>query len=294
MSHETETELITRARDAVTSSNWVIGECAALWTTRHAKGRTDADFGKLVGISGDRVGTCRRVFDRWGQPDNTFRGAAETGRLHWTHLADAVGWDDAEQMLTYALEQYDADDEKPCPVDLMRVHRRLNRGEDLTVPEGDQRAFPSESLPAVAVEEPHVAPKPSATPERAVIATSAVAPAASAAATADSVTPAKVERATEAGYSPYRATAGGAAKQTSAKPSPTKPTKPTSAVPSWISAALASITATTRDLNKQGFGALASDHLDALADQGRRGEPITGLDAVTVAAFVAQRPRRDV
>jgi hypothetical protein len=292
MSHETETELITRARDAVTSSNWVIGECAALWTTRHAKGRTDADFGKLIGISGDRVGTCRRVFDRWGQPDNTFRGAAETGRLHWTHLADAVGWDDAEQMLTYALEQYDADDEKPCPVDLMRVHRRLNRGEDLTVPEGDQRAFPSESLPAVAVEEPHVAHKPSANPERAVIATSAVAPVA-AAATADSVTPAKVERATEAGYSPYRATAGGAAKQTPPKPSPTKSTS--SAGPSWISAALASITATTRNLNKQGFGALAADHLDAMADQCRRGEPITGLDAVTVAAFVAQqRARHDV
>jgi hypothetical protein len=37
---ETESELISRAQLAVSQCNWVVGECAARWTQKYAKGRT--------------------------------------------------------------------------------------------------------------------------------------------------------------------------------------------------------------------------------------------------------------
>ena len=49
---ETEQELIANAQVAISNCNWTVGECASKWTERYAKGRTDADFGALVGLSG--------------------------------------------------------------------------------------------------------------------------------------------------------------------------------------------------------------------------------------------------
>ncbi len=59
--HETEKELIQRARTAVSQCNWTVGECAVQWTKKFARGRTDADFGEQVGMSGDQVYQRRRV-----------------------------------------------------------------------------------------------------------------------------------------------------------------------------------------------------------------------------------------
>ena len=60
---ETEQELISTARHAISSCNWTVGECASRWTERYAKGRTDADFGLLVGLSGDQIYQRRRVWE---------------------------------------------------------------------------------------------------------------------------------------------------------------------------------------------------------------------------------------
>ncbi len=43
-STESEEFLIERAQNALNSCNWVIGECAAEWTQKYARGRTDADL----------------------------------------------------------------------------------------------------------------------------------------------------------------------------------------------------------------------------------------------------------
>src|SRR5690348_13803471 len=48
---ETEVELINRAQSALSNCSWTVGECAAQWTKRYAKGRTDSDFGTLIGLS---------------------------------------------------------------------------------------------------------------------------------------------------------------------------------------------------------------------------------------------------
>ena len=69
---ETEQQLVQIAQQALSSCNWTVGECAAKWTKKFAKGRTDADFGNMVGLSGDQVYQRRRVWE-------TF---AEIGRAH--------------------------------------------------------------------------------------------------------------------------------------------------------------------------------------------------------------------
>src|SRR6266403_2119130 len=51
---ESEEQLVSRAQDAVSQCRWVVGECAARWTERYARGRTDGDFAALIGLSGDQ------------------------------------------------------------------------------------------------------------------------------------------------------------------------------------------------------------------------------------------------
>ena len=51
VAEDTESALIARAQLALSHCNWEVGECAAQWTKRFARGRTDADFGALVGGS---------------------------------------------------------------------------------------------------------------------------------------------------------------------------------------------------------------------------------------------------
>lgn len=115
---ETEEELISAARDAVSQCNWVVGECAARWTQRFARGRTDADFGQLVGLSGDQIFQRRRVWEAFGDSHTQFPG------LKWSFFYVALNWDDAEECLAWAHES-------DATVAEMRAWRRAQRGEDL-------------------------------------------------------------------------------------------------------------------------------------------------------------------
>lgn len=115
-----EHSLIDRARDAVSQSNWVVGECAALWTKKYARGRTDADFGQLLGLSGDQVYSRRRVWETFG--DSVLVRNFEW--LKWSHFWVAINWEDAEKCLTWA-------GENEATVAEMRAWRRAQNGEDL-------------------------------------------------------------------------------------------------------------------------------------------------------------------
>ncbi len=95
---ETEPELIFRAQSAVSQCNWVVGECAAQWTTRYAKGRTDADFGQLVGLSGDQIYQRRRVWETFGDVRGDYPS------LKWSHFYIGLNWDDAPECLQWAEE----------------------------------------------------------------------------------------------------------------------------------------------------------------------------------------------
>lgn len=122
--HETEEQLIQRAQQALSRCNWEIGDCAARWTKRYARGRSDADFGALIGLSGDQVYQRRRVWE-------TFSDVYEQySALKWSHFYAGLNWDDAAECLQWAQEMQGT-------VAEMKAWRRAQHGEDLTAPAGD-------------------------------------------------------------------------------------------------------------------------------------------------------------
>jgi hypothetical protein len=114
---ESESELVSRAQSAVSQCNWVVGECASKWTKKYARGRTDGDFGLLVGLSSDQVYQRRRVWE-------TFADVAATyPALKWSHFYVALTWNDAPECLQWALEN-------EATVAEMKAWRRSMHGED--------------------------------------------------------------------------------------------------------------------------------------------------------------------
>lgn len=114
---ETESDLVSRAQLAVSQCNWVVGECAARWTQRYAKGRTDADFGQLVGLSGDQVYQRRRVWETFGDVRGDYPG------LKWSHFYISLNWDDAPECLQWA-------EENQATVGELKMWRRTMHGSD--------------------------------------------------------------------------------------------------------------------------------------------------------------------
>ncbi|MEW4490082.1 hypothetical protein AB1L42_18505 [Thalassoglobus sp. JC818] len=127
---QSEDQLITRAQEALSQCNWVIGECAAEWTERYSRGRTDADFGALIGLSGDQVYQRRRVWECFADVSGDYPN------LKWSHFYVAVNWDDAAECLQWA-------NEIEATVAEMKAWRRAQHGEDLKEP--------SEELPPFSV-----------------------------------------------------------------------------------------------------------------------------------------------
>jgi hypothetical protein len=117
---ESEEQLVNRAQEAVSQCRWVVGECAARWTERYARGRTDADFAALIGLSGDQVFQRRRVWETFAAVRDEFPA------LKWSHFYSALTWDDAHECLRWA-------EETRSTVAEMRAWRRARRGEDLTI-----------------------------------------------------------------------------------------------------------------------------------------------------------------
>jgi hypothetical protein len=125
--HETEEQLIQRAQQALSRCNWEIGACAAQWTKRYARGRSDADFGALIGLSGDQVYQRRRVWETFSDVQEQYSA------LKWSHFYGALNWDDAAECLQWAQEMQ-------ATVAEMKAWRRAQHGEDLTAPAGEEAA----------------------------------------------------------------------------------------------------------------------------------------------------------
>jgi hypothetical protein len=118
---ESESALIARAQTAVSKCNWEVGECAAIWTKRFARGRTDADFAMLVSLSADQVYQRRRVWETFADVYQTYPS------LKWSHFYSAINWDDAAECLQWA-------EDVQAGVAEMKAWRRAQRGEDLNAP----------------------------------------------------------------------------------------------------------------------------------------------------------------
>lgn len=127
-SNATEDDLVHVAQEAVSRCNWLIGECASRWTERYAKGRTDADFGELVGLSGDQIFQRRRVWETFSDVRDDY------SELKWSHFYACVTWDDSMECLGWAQDM-------GATVAEMKAWRRASRGEDLTV-QGEDDGVP--------------------------------------------------------------------------------------------------------------------------------------------------------
>ena len=131
---ESEQALIDRAQNALSHCNWTVGECAAQWTQRYAKGRTDADFATLVGLSSDQIFQRRRV---WETFSDVFQ---DYSHLKWSHFYAALTWDDAAECLQWA-------EELQATVAEMKAWRRTQRGEAQDFAAEEPPFDPSGSLP---------------------------------------------------------------------------------------------------------------------------------------------------
>jgi hypothetical protein len=132
--HETEDQLIHRAQQALSRCNWEIGECAAQWTTKFARGRTDGDFGALIGLSGDQVYQRRRVWETFSDVHDQY------SQLKWSHFYAAINWDDSAECLQWA-------NDMGATVAEMKAWRRAQRGEDLSQPAAEEPPFGVEASP---------------------------------------------------------------------------------------------------------------------------------------------------
>ena len=126
---ESEDQLISRAQLALSSCNWTLGECAALWTKRYAKGRTDAAFGEMIGLSADQIYQRRRVWETFGDVHSQYT------HLKWSHFYAGLNWDDAAACLGWA-------DEMQATVAEMRAWRRAQHGEDLSISPDEELEVP--------------------------------------------------------------------------------------------------------------------------------------------------------
>jgi hypothetical protein len=77
---ETEEQIVSVCRELVEKIDdckWQVGRLAHEWTKRFARGRTDADFGQLVGLSEDQVQRRRKVFSTYGDVSASMRKLSE-------------------------------------------------------------------------------------------------------------------------------------------------------------------------------------------------------------------------
>lgn len=96
MRRESENDIIQAARAAISGCNWEVGRLASLWTRSFARGRGDADFAALIGLSREQITHRRTVWNRFGE-ERSSRPA-----LSWSHYRAAHGWDDAAVALDWA------------------------------------------------------------------------------------------------------------------------------------------------------------------------------------------------
>lgn len=125
---ESEDQLVSRAQSALSHCNWEIGDCAAKWTQKYAAGRTDVDFGALIGLSGDQVYQRRRVWERFAETH------AEYPQLKWSHFYVALNWEEAEECLRWA-------NDMEATVAEMKAWRRSQQGEDLQEAAAEEPPF---------------------------------------------------------------------------------------------------------------------------------------------------------
>lgn len=119
VSYESESQLVGMSRKAISDSSWTVGAAASVWIRKFSRGRTDADFGVMIGISPDQVYQRRRVYESFADVRGNYPN------LMWGHFWAAIDWEDSMECLTWANDVH-------ATVAEMRAWRRAQHGEDLS------------------------------------------------------------------------------------------------------------------------------------------------------------------
>lgn len=114
----TEERLISEAQRSLSDCNWAIGGLAAVWTKQFARGRSDAEFGAMTGLSKDQVYQRRRVWESFSDVYERY------GELLWGHFYAALEWEDAAECLQWAHDM-------SATVAEMKAWRRAQHGDPL-------------------------------------------------------------------------------------------------------------------------------------------------------------------
>lgn len=114
--------IIEDCRKSLETCNWKLGELASEWVQVTKK--TDGELGEKIGFSRKQVQQRRSVWERWGHVKFDAGQRAWQLGLEWSHFRAAVGWDDADECLQWAIDAC-------ANVAEMIAWRRAQRGEDL-------------------------------------------------------------------------------------------------------------------------------------------------------------------
>ena len=105
VSDDSSQPFVGRWNHLVSTTNWEKGRIIAEWrqalidADRPAREYSDEAWSRLVGfVTGQHAGRLRRVYERFGQTYEEYRG------LYWSHFHAALDWDDAEMWLEGAVQ----------------------------------------------------------------------------------------------------------------------------------------------------------------------------------------------
>lgn len=143
-----EQTLVRRAAEAVSNSDWIVGECASLWCQRYARGRTDADFAALIDMGAESVAQRRRVWETFADVRESYPG------LTFSHFRSACSWNDAAEMLQWAMDQQANDKEMVAYRRMLHVDQGAERSdnphETVSLVDPSEPEEVHETVPAVA------------------------------------------------------------------------------------------------------------------------------------------------
>lgn len=93
----TESGCVEAAQQSLSDCNWAIGEAASMWSAMFSRGRSLAEFGAAVGLTGEQLEQRRKVFDSYSPIARELYS-----NLRWSHFFAAVDWGDRDACLRWA------------------------------------------------------------------------------------------------------------------------------------------------------------------------------------------------
>jgi hypothetical protein len=272
--HDSAAVVVDIARAAISTCDFVVGECAAIWCSKYQRGRTDADFAARVGMTESEIQARRCVWEVFGIP-GTYQ---EFPGLKFSHFRVLLNEPARLEMLQWSAEN-------SATVKELKAYRRMQNGEDLTEDSDDDDNAPKNSDPLNCINAGPTGPaslESLDTENRPTLAEYAATidedrdPRETAPKTSAESTP----------YSPFRADTTKPEREPSAKLNDEANRL------AKLFAALHAAAAAIQRIAAGRFSPLLHEDLLVLAEDAHQNEPPVGLDAASIAASIRRHQQR--